>query len=302
MNSKNTILKIVFLTFLLLTLFLTFNVYATVNPTSNFYVNDYANLLSSETEEYIMSINHNLNAQTKAQVVVVTVENLEGNSLEEYATELFRSFGIGDKTLNNGVLILIALEERQSRIEVGYGLEGILNDAKTGRIQDDYMIPYLKENDWDTGIKNGFTAIVNEIEKEYDVNVGTEKMPSVVSGDVDDIYIVFLYISIFITSAVYSFNRRKKKYVLRIVIYLILLFIASLIIIPNMISRVVFVGMNLFLILFIYIAEKVGFIGRGGSGGGFSGGGFSGGGFSGGGFSGGGGSSGGGRKLKKFLI
>lgn len=298
MNSKNTIIKIVFLIIFLLTLFLSSNVYAVVKPSYNFYVNDYADLLSSETENYIMSINQNLNAQTKAQVVVVTVKNLEGNSLEEYATELFRSFGIGDKTLNNGVLILIALEERQSRIEVGYGLEGILNDAKTGRIQDEYMIPYLKENDWDTGIKNGFTAIVNEIEKEYDVSVGTEKMHSVVSGDVDDIYMVFLYVSIFITSAVYSFNRRKKKYVLRIVIYLILLFFASLIIIPNMIFRVVFVGINLFILFTAYISEKIGISGGGrrisrraedfleADGG----------------FSGGGGSSGGGRKLKKFLI
>ena len=64
-------------------------------------------------------------------------------SLEDYSTQLFRNFGIGNSKLNNGVLMLIALDERQSRIEVGYGLEGILNDAKTGRIQDNYMIPYF---------------------------------------------------------------------------------------------------------------------------------------------------------------
>ena len=79
-----------------------------------------------------------LEKQTGAQIVVVTVQNLEGQSLEEYATELFRNYGIGDKEKNNGVLLLCAYEERQFRIEVGYGLEGTLTDGKTGRIQDEY--------------------------------------------------------------------------------------------------------------------------------------------------------------------
>ena len=70
---------------------------ALVKPTTEFYVNDYANLLSDEVKENIMNTNKQLESQTGAQVVVVTVENLENQSLEEYATDLFRSFGIGDK-------------------------------------------------------------------------------------------------------------------------------------------------------------------------------------------------------------
>lgn len=168
-SSKSKIKKI-FISLLLISIF-SIKTFAMVNPTSNFYVNDYAKLLSSDTKNYIVNMNQILYNKTGAQIVVVTVPNLEGDSLEEYATELFRKFGIGDKTKNNGVLLLLALEERQFRVEVGYGLEGRLNDAKTGRIQDEYIIPYLKNNNWDEGIRNGFNAILQEVSNEYGVHI-----------------------------------------------------------------------------------------------------------------------------------
>lgn len=157
------------LTILLLVSFLILpkSVLAIVKPTSNFYVNDYADILSSSTENYIVQNSKILDQKTKAQIVVVTVKNLEGKPLESYATELFRSFGIGDKTENNGLLILISLEERESRIEVGYGLEGILPDGKTGRFQDAYMIPYFRNDNFDEGILNGYKAFYKEIASYY---------------------------------------------------------------------------------------------------------------------------------------
>lgn len=145
---------------------------AVVSPTRDFYVNDYAGLIDEEVEQYIIETNEKLESATGAQIVVVTVPSLGGQSLEEYATELFRKFGIGDKTKNNGVLLLLALKERQFRIEVGYGLEGVLTDGKTGNIQDEYIIPYLKNNNWNEGIKNGYSKILEEVSKEYNVDVG----------------------------------------------------------------------------------------------------------------------------------
>jgi len=248
LNSKKKIFSKIFIGILFILVLLSTSVLAVVKPTSNFYVNDYANLLSSETEKYIMNINQSLNSKTKAQVVVVTVQNLEGSSLEEYSTELFRSFGIGDKKLNNGVLILIALEERQSRIEVGYGLEGILNDAKTGRIQDQYMIPYLKQNNWDEGIKNGFSAIINEIEKEYGVSVGSETATVVQNLDNEDVFNnleILLTGSIIATIFIRIFSsKRTNKSVIRI-IYLILLAIISFIIIKDIITMIIILIFNL---------------------------------------------------------
>ena len=140
---------------------------ALVQPTERFYVNDYADVLSQETEDYIYEQSVALFEATTAQIVVVTVQNLEGRDLESYSIDLARSFKIGDGEKNNGLLILLALEERQSRIEVGSGLEGDLNDAKTGRIQDDYMIPYYKDNNFDDGMLNGYKAFYKEISAIY---------------------------------------------------------------------------------------------------------------------------------------
>lgn len=155
---------------------------ATVKSTNEFYVNDYANLLNEETKQYIINCNKDLSSKTGAQIVVVTVQNLEGDSLEEYATQLFREFGIGDKNKNNGVLLLLTLEERQFRVEVGYGLEGALPDGKTGRIQDEYIIPYLKNNNWNDGVKNGFNAILQVVAEEYGVEIDNSQQAVVVES------------------------------------------------------------------------------------------------------------------------
>lgn len=136
---------------------------AIVSPTNEFYINDYANILSVETEEYILQRSLALHAADGTQIVVVTVLNLEGMSLEKYANDLFNSFGIGDSEKDNGLLLLLALEEREFRVEVGDGLSGILPDGKTGRFQDNYIIPYLREDKWDEGIKNGYDAFYAEI-------------------------------------------------------------------------------------------------------------------------------------------
>ena len=142
-------------------------------PTQDFYVNDFANVLSAETKQTIIKDSAALQQKTGAQIVVVTINSLEGQVLETYSLNLLRDWGIGDKIKNNGVLILLSVNDRQSRIEVGYGLEGQLPDGKTGRIQDDYMLPYYKNNQFDEGIKNGYLAIFKEVAAEYDLDVST---------------------------------------------------------------------------------------------------------------------------------
>ena len=164
--------------------------FAIVSPTADFYVNDYAGLLDEETKDYIINVNKSLYSQTGAQIVVVTIQSLGSTSLEDYATQLFRSFGIGNKTKNNGILLLLALQERQFRVEVGYGLEGILPDAKTGRIQDEYIIPYLKQNNWNAGIKNGFSAFLEIVAREYNVEVGAQTAIAGEYTQEDDLYLI----------------------------------------------------------------------------------------------------------------
>ena len=166
---------------ILLVCFLSSTCFAIVQPSYEFYVNDSANILKSDTEKYIIDINKKLHDQTGAQIVVVTVNNLEGKSVEDYSLELFRSYGIGDKEKNNGVLFIVSVEDRKTRIEVGYGLEGRLNDGKTGRILDNYVVPYFSDDKWDDGIKNGFNAIVEEVCSEYNITIDGAKK----STDID---------------------------------------------------------------------------------------------------------------------
>ena len=144
---------------------------AVVSQTSDFYVNDSAGVLDNSLKNYIISTNKSLYSQTGAQIVVVTVNSLDGDAIEDYANKLFRQYGIGDSKKNNGVLILLSIQDRKCRIEVGYGLEGTLTDGKTGRIQDDYMVPYFKNDNWQDGIKNGYNAVLEEVKNEYNVTI-----------------------------------------------------------------------------------------------------------------------------------
>ena len=200
-----------------------FNVWGLVNPTSEFYVNDYADILDDETEEYIVSHSKYLESKTGAQIVVVTVKNLEGKDLESYATELFRKFGIGDKDKNNGLLLLLALEERKFRVEVGYGLEERLTDGLTGRYQDQYIIPYLKNDDWNTGIKNGYSAFYKNLCEYYEIDAGDVEVPNyddntnydnetdIVAGFMSTMFFMFFYGYIFGKKVRYQNTRRGRK-------------------------------------------------------------------------------------------
>ena len=187
MNKKKSIVWVCIL-FLVVWMGVTTVSFAVVTPNAEFYVKDDANVLSEETEDYIMQTNIDLEQKTGAQIVVVTIPSLEGESIEEYANELFRAWGIGSKEKNNGLLLLCSTGDRLFRVEVGYGLEGILPDGKTGRMQDEYIIPYLKENNYDEGIRNGYSAFLQEIAEEYGVTISngqTAKVVSSTSNNVD---------------------------------------------------------------------------------------------------------------------
>lgn len=188
---------------------------AIVKPDKYFYVNDYANLLSTEVEEYILNKSVALNKVDGTQIVVVTIRDLEGLTIESYATELFREFGIGEHSKNNGLLLLLALQERKFRIEVGDGLEGILPDGKTGRFQDEYIIPYLKENNFEMGIKNGYDAFYKEIVTLNNLNVEFSNPITIdkTQNENNSIYgviaIIFLFLSPVVAYIIRLINKRK---------------------------------------------------------------------------------------------
>ncbi|GCF95772.1 hypothetical protein NRIC_36630 [Enterococcus florum] len=134
---------------------------------NNIFVSDNANLLSSETKSKIYKLNKQLAASTKgSQLEVVTVKELpSGESIESYAEKIFNQLGIGDREENNGVLYLIALEDREFRLEVGYGLEGLLTDSTADDIINDAdVVDDFKDEKYDSAVNqvlDGVFSVMN---------------------------------------------------------------------------------------------------------------------------------------------
>lgn len=121
---------------------------------------DQANVIPVATRGAIEPKLADLEAKSGIQLVVATVTSLEGQDIEPYANELFRAWKLGEKTKNNGVLLLVAPNERRVRIEVGYGLEGTLTDALSKVIIANAIAPRFKEGDFAGGVSRGVDDII----------------------------------------------------------------------------------------------------------------------------------------------
>lgn len=128
---------------------------------------DNANILSPATEVQLTQQLAAHEASTSNQLVVLTVPDLQGYAIADFALDTARDWQLGQKDLNNGVLLLIARDERKIRIEVGYGLEGDLTDARSKRIIQKVIRPAFKQGDFDGGVIAGTNAIVGTIEGTY---------------------------------------------------------------------------------------------------------------------------------------
>jgi len=129
-------------------------------------VNDYANVISAAEENRLAAILTELQQKTGAQVAVVTLPSLDGGQIDDFTIRLAERWGIGQKGKDNGALLLGATQERRGnrlRIEVGYGLEGIINDAAAGRLLDEYVLPAWSQRQYGTAIANGGAAIAQRI-------------------------------------------------------------------------------------------------------------------------------------------
>ena len=121
---------------------------------------DNANLLSPVVRASLTEKLASLEEKTGAQIVVATLPTLSGYDIETFANSLFRRWALGQKQMNNGVLLLIAPTERQVRIEVGYGLEGVLTDALSSTIINAIILPNFRQDNFEKGIVEGVAAIV----------------------------------------------------------------------------------------------------------------------------------------------
>ncbi|MFQ5621294.1 MAG: TPM domain-containing protein, partial [Candidatus Nanoarchaeia archaeon] len=115
------------------------------------FVHDEADILNASLEAELRDVLGGMAREGVVEMAVVTINSLEGESKEEYALRLAHD-KLGDKEEDNGLLLLIALEEQEYRVEVGYGLEGVLNDAKVGRFAREFLVPSFKEGKYDEGV------------------------------------------------------------------------------------------------------------------------------------------------------
>lgn len=142
-------------------------------PSPTGYVNDFAGVLDTATKNQLEQLLTSFEAQTGEEVTVVTVKSLDERPIEDYAVDLYKTWGIGKKGKDNGVLILVAPNDRQVRIEVGYGLEGVINDAMAGRITRERMIPAFKEGKFDAGISQGTQTVISVLAKDAGIQLNT---------------------------------------------------------------------------------------------------------------------------------
>ena len=138
-------------------------------------VNDYAGMLSSYAEGQLDGLLRDLEKTDSTQLVVLTIPSLEGEDLEGFSIKLAEQWKIGQKGLDNGAILLIAKRERKVRIEVGYGLEGILTDLMAGRIIRNVIVPQFKAGNFDRGVLDGIQAMSGVVRGEYKA---PQKVPS----------------------------------------------------------------------------------------------------------------------------
>lgn len=134
-------------------------------PNHTGYVSDFSNVLSQEARTSLEELLRKTEAETRAEIAVAIVPSLDGRTIEEYASGMFKKWGIGKEKADNGVLVLVALNEREVRIEVGYGLESVLPDALAGEIIRTDFLPQFRKKDYFGGLQHGVERIVELVKR-----------------------------------------------------------------------------------------------------------------------------------------
>src|SRR5262245_43188238 len=137
------------------------------------HVNDFAKVIDAPTNQRLETLLENFEERTATQIGVVTLITLEGRPVEEYSNQLYRTWGIGAKSgsaKDKGALLIIALQERKTRLEVGYGLEGDLPDGLAGEIIR-RMRPFLQQQDYSQGLYVGTRTLIDTLAQKWNISL-----------------------------------------------------------------------------------------------------------------------------------
>jgi len=172
MSSR--LFKLVLASFVFFALSLNANAYFNPgNPVG--FVNDYTDTIGGEQKQSLENKLSQIEKSTGNEIAIVIIKNLQGDTIENFAEKLFKDWGIGKEKKDNGVLILVAKEDREMRIEVGYGLEGALTDAQSNWIINQVMKPAFRNNDFYKGIDEAADKIIAATQGENIPSLSTTK-------------------------------------------------------------------------------------------------------------------------------
>lgn len=176
MKFKNIILIAILLS--------VFNLLPAINyPNPTGWVNDYAKILNTSTKDELTSIITELKHLTNVDIAVAIVNDLQGQDRDSYANELYSKWKIGNNN-DEGILILLAIEDREFKVEVGYGSEAYLTDGMVGQIIDQYVIPHLSKNDYSEGIRQSVIVFASYIAQKKGVQLTGVKYHHVESENI----------------------------------------------------------------------------------------------------------------------
>lgn len=172
----------------------------------NVYVYDQDNIIDDDVENNLNKMLTELEEKTEVEFAVVSVESLLNKDIEDYSNNLFNTLGIGKKGKDNGLLLIFSRSDERVRIEVGRGLEGCLNDAKCGRILDDYFVPYREDDEYTKATELTVNALLNELAKEYEIDINGMETDLPVKDSSDDglplwVWIIIIIVIIIIVSS-----------------------------------------------------------------------------------------------------
>src|SRR5229473_6886771 len=141
------------------------------------YVNDFARVLDQTTIAELDNLCQQIDQKAHAQIAVVTINSLDGSDIESYAVDLFKKWGVGSKASDHGVLILLAVQDRRYRIEVGYGLEPILPDGKVGGFGRE-AVPLLRQNDYSGAVSLMTSRVADVIAQDAGIQLAGARPPT----------------------------------------------------------------------------------------------------------------------------
>ncbi|MBI4124448.1 MAG: TPM domain-containing protein [Deltaproteobacteria bacterium] len=150
-------------------------IFASDFPAPQGPVNDFAQVLDARMEKGLTAVFTQLEKQTGIAMVIATLPSLEGADIETVAADLYQQWGIGKKGEDQGILMLAAIEDRNARIEVGYGLEGVIPDAFAGRVLREVMFPRFREGQYGAGFFDASLILIQRLEEklEFQLKAGT---------------------------------------------------------------------------------------------------------------------------------